>query len=513
MNPDVLRQMTEARSDYRASKASRFRSRLTGVAATGSGADYHYRTEFEWLRMLEQAREFDRNDIIVGSAIDKLVSNVLQEGFNVDPQTGDEVLNEELKARFSEWESDPAACHSEGEHDFRELTRFALRSTLVDGDFFMLGLRGGPLQAIEAHRVRTPRNTRRDVVHGVMLDRRARRKQVWVTKEDLDPFRSLNRVSDIKPYDVRDADGFRQVFQTYLPKRSSQRRGVTAFAPIMDTVGIHDDVQFAMLVKQQMGSIIAILREMPENWTGDDSAPLGDTDEESEYSVRPLSGVNAGLEVTSSPGEKIKAFAPDIPGPSYFEHASLLLTLISVNLDLPMQVMLLDPSKTNFSGWRGAIDQARMRMRWIQQALIARLHRPVYEWKVRQWIASDPTIGRMVGQSGINPLRHRWNAPGWAYIEPLKDASADVYQLANSINSPRRIQAARGRDWDDVYRELIDDVASAIAYAHEKAEALGIEGVNWSTLYRPPSVGDNLPFIAQQMQSEGQENTTEEATA
>lgn len=502
MKPDVIRQLAaakgEVKADYRGSKPSRFRSRLTGVSATGSGADYHYRNEHEWLRMIEQAREYDRNDVIVGSAINKLVANVIQEGFNVDPHTGDAGLDAELKARFTEWESSPSACHSEAEHDFRELARLALRSSLVDGDTFHLGLRGGSLQAIEAHRVRTPRNTRRNVIHGVLVDRMARRMQIWVTKEDLDPMRSLNRVSDIRQFDVRDDDGYRQVFQTYLPQRSSQRRGVTVFAPIMDTVGIHDDVQFATLVKQQMSSIIAILRETPEGAFGE-STPIGETSEESTYEVRSLSGVNAGLEITSDPGEKLSAFSPDIPGPSYFEHSYLLLSLIAVNLDMPVQVMLLDPTKTNFSGWRGAIDQARMRMRWLQRGFISRFHRPVYEWKVRQWMATDSTIERMMARPGVNPLAHRWNAPGWPYIEPLKDATADVYQLANTLNSERRVQAARGRDWDDIYHEAIQDRAAAIRYAHQVAVQLqteGIENVTWSTLYRPPSVADNLAFVA-----------------
>ena len=497
MDTNVLKQLTDARQDYRAAKTSRFRSPLTGVDVMGSGADYHYRSEMEWLRMIEQARQYDRDDLIVGAAINKLVANILQEGFNVDPNTGDTGVDEELRLRWHDWESDPSACHSEGEHDFREIVRLSLRSTFIDGDHFLLGLRGGPLQNIEAHRVRTPSNTQRDVIHGILLDKKARRRQVWITKENLSPQRRLSRVADIMPYNVHDADGHRQVFQTYLPNRTSQRRGVSAFAPIMDAVGMQDDIQFAMLVKQELGALIAILRETPLESIMAESTPLGVTELESTYNVKELTGVNAGLEVTSDPGEKLSAFSPNIPGPSYFEHVSLLLTLISVNLDLPMHVMLLDPTKTNFSGWRGAIEQARIRMREIQRSLIARLHKPVYEWKVRQWLAQDIALQRAIARSGLNPLRHRWNAPGWSYIEPKKDAEADAYIASRTLNSPRRIQAARGRDWDDVYRESIDDVASAIAYANDVANQLtsaGIPNVDWMTLYLPPAQADATQF-------------------
>ena len=50
------------RSDYNAARQTRFRRRLTGVASGGSGSDYHYRNESDYLRMLELARAGDRND-------------------------------------------------------------------------------------------------------------------------------------------------------------------------------------------------------------------------------------------------------------------------------------------------------------------------------------------------------------------------------------------------------------------------------------------------------------------
>ena len=52
---------------------------------------------------------------------------------------------------------------------------------------------------------------------------------------------------------------------------------------------------------------------------------------------------------------------------------------------LPLCVFLLDASETNYSGFRGAIDQARQRWREVQSWMMTSFHGPVYEWKVRQW--------------------------------------------------------------------------------------------------------------------------------
>ena len=50
--------MTGARADYDAAKKTRFkRDRAGSMIATGSAADFHYRTEQAYFGMIEQARE------------------------------------------------------------------------------------------------------------------------------------------------------------------------------------------------------------------------------------------------------------------------------------------------------------------------------------------------------------------------------------------------------------------------------------------------------------------------
>ena len=482
----------ELRNDFRAGKDTRFASRLTGVSSSGSGADYHYRSEQQWLHMLERARHYHRNDAVVGQGVRRLVANVVQEGFTLDVSTGDKGLDSELKNRWTTWSENPDLCHSEGEYTWSQIEQLGLVSTIVDGDIFALPLRTGELQLVEAHRVRTPRSTKRNVVHGVLMDNRARRQEYWITKEDLDPSRAVAKVSDIKAYPARDAHGERLVNHLYMPQRASQRRGVTAIAPISDAVGMHDDIQFATLVKAQMAALIAILHERGPDWvpSGDQQKGPRTTDDQGGY-TRTIEGLNAGLEIFSDRDEKLSAFSAQIPSPEFFPHATMILTFIAVNLDLPVAVLMLDPSNTNFSGWRGAIDQARMRFKQIQKWYSNALHSRTYQWKVRQWMEDDAAINAASGRSGVEIFGHRWNLPAFAYIEPKKDAEADLIQMDNNLNSPRRIQASRGREYDEVISEVIADNKLAISSAMEAAEDLMHEypkhGVDWRELLNPRS--------------------------
>lgn len=468
----ISTQLEKVKADFRMGQDSRFQSSLQGVDTQGSGADYHYRLEARWLHMLERARFYHREDPVVSQAVRRLVANVIQTGFNLDVSTGSAELDRRLKDRWNRWSTDPHQCHSEGVFSFWQMERMVLSSMVIDGDVFFVRLQDGSIQPIEAHRVRTPNMSalrgedgHRRVVHGVEMDKRGRRSRYWIAPESLDPNRPQHTRSKLKPFSA--------VWHIYDPTRFSQRRGVTALAPVGDYIGIFDDTQYAALIKQQAGAMVAFFHERPESFQDPGETHLGEQSTETIGGfTRNIEGMGPGIEIFGDPGEKLQGFSPDIPGPGFLEHSMLLLTIIAVNLDLPVHVLLLDPSRTNFSGWRGAIEQARMRFREMQKLEIDQFHGPVYRWKVRQWIETDPELADLASQEGVDPYAHTWNPPSFAYLEPLTDASADLLQVRNGLNSPRRIQAARGRDWDVVSTEMVDDNGLAIEKAWNKAQCL-----------------------------------------
>jgi lambda family phage portal protein len=469
----------DLRSDYAAMRSNRFRRRRTGLAPGGAAADYHFSSESKFLQLMEQARDMDRNDVAVGPLLTRVVDNTVgAEGFSLDPKTPDPGLNTELKDRWAEWTEDADAVDIAGEQAFVDFERLALRSSLVDGDIVFLGTETGALQPIEAHRIRTPNNTKRNCVFGVLLDDFRQRLEYWVTKEDVGFSRSVNLVSDMMKYPVRDEEGWRQVFHVYHPKRVTATRGITAFAPIFDTLGQFDDVQFAKLVQQQIVSCFAILRERNHDY--DAKAEPGKygasrNDIAADGSLLATQGIAPGMEVRGNPGEQLKGFSPAVPNPEFFDHVRLILTLVGINLGMPLVLYLMDASETNYSGFRGALEQAKIGFRSNQQQLIRRHHRPIYWWKLRQWMLEDAAIRTAEAKHGKAFYRHKFNVPTWPYTDPTKDATADIIQLRGGLISPRRLQQAHSRDWDEISTEMVEDYASAIRKAKRMAITLNGE--------------------------------------
>jgi lambda family phage portal protein len=459
----------DIRADYDATRHSRFVRRRTGVATMGSGPDYHFRTESKYYELIEQARDMDRNDALVGILADRRVDNIVQSGFTLDPKTGDKGLDNALWQWWEDVSTDPDQCDIAGELTWKEIERQACRSESVDGDIVVTGTEEGPFQLLESHLIRTKSKVE-DTFLGVTTNRVGRREQYHVAEE----LSEFGQFGDCTPIDVRNEDGIRQVFHVYNPKRVNPTRGVTQLAPVFSISGMLEDINFAKLVQQQVVSCFAVFRKMAAGGNrlpSADSAYGDATVETTQAGTRQLEGVSPGMEVIGQPGEELQGFSPNVPNSEYFQQVKLILQIIGVNFGLPLCLVLMDGSETNFSGWRGAVDEARKGFVADQQNLVRRLNRPAYIWKLSQHLkeTKDAALRKAASKLGDGIFRHNWNLPTWSYIEPVADAQGDAEQLKNALTSPRRLHAARGKDWEEIAEESIADNAFAIDKAQSQA--------------------------------------------
>ena len=487
------------RADYDMSRENRFTRRRTGLSPQGGSADWHYRSETAYYQDIEKARDMDRNDAVVGQTIDRAVTNIVQDGFRLDVQTNDKKLDADLKSRWDEWSTDPERCDIAGEYCFHDFEYYATRGMLADGDCVCLGLDSGELQYLEGHTIQTTTRIENTFL-GVTRNQYGRRERYWVVTDPIDPNRGTKEQA--KPVEVRNEQGQRTLFHTYRPKRVSQTRGVTAFAPIFALTGMFEDIQFAKLVQQQVVSCFAILRYQdhatpPLPTKGDGNAPdYGrGTMEQTTEGLRDVPEIAPGMEYTAAPGEKLEGFSPNVPNAEFFQHARLTLQMIGLNLGMPLVMMLMDASETNFSGFRGAVDEARRGFRINQRSIADRLHEPAYRWKLSQWLSQDAALRNAAKRSGIKIAGHRWTLPAWSYIQPEVEAKADALRWQSGLTSPRRIQAERSADeWTAVANEIVEDHSHAIQVAKKEAAKINKrfpdDPVHWRDLVNLPMVSN-----------------------
>lgn len=479
------------RADYDAARHTRFIRRRTGVAPMGSGPDYHFRTESKYYEVIEQARDMDRNDALVGILADRRVDNIVQSGFTLDPKTGDKKLDQDLYSWWEDFSSDADQCDIAGECTWKEMERQICRSESIDGDIVVIGTEEGAFQLLESHLIRTKSRVDNTFL-GVTTDRVGKRTQYHVV-EELNEFGSFG---ESEPIDVRNADGVRQLFHIYNPKRVAASRGVTQLAPVFAISGMLEDINFAKLVQQQVVSCFAVFRKLASGQPGIPSvdSTYGDASTETTATgVRQLENVSPGMEIVGRAGEELQGFSPNVPNSEYFQQVKLILQIIGVNFGLPLCLVLMDGSETNFSGWRGAVDEARKGFVADQLNLVRRFNKPAYVWKLKQALewTKDAALKKAHKKLGDAIFRHNWNLPTWSYIEPVADAEGDATQLRNALTSPRRLHAARGKDWEEIAEETIEDNAYAIERAAAQAAKINTAfpespAVTWRDLIALP---------------------------
>lgn len=465
--------------DYRASKReTKLRPKPRGIRSQGSSADWHFRRDTDHLWVGELGREYDRNSPIGKRLLDVYVQNVLQDqGFLYNPDTGEKNFDAEAKHYIDELYADPNRIDIQGEHNFQDLSKLGFRDTCSAGDIFGVFNVDGPIEMRESHLCRQPYRAgtkHKNNVLGVQLDENRRREGYWFTNEAIDPLGSKNvnhrDLHFIPAWDDSGGWKTRNVLHVRDSKRISQTRGVSMFAPVFDYLGMFEDSQFQQLVKQQLSNMLLLVRERGSTFNTNNLSKRLQTGVDSDAPAavdRLLEEMYPGAELHGFPDETIKPWSPNIPNSEWFDHMRLVLRIIGISWGMPYVLLMLDTADTTFHGYRGAIVEARETFRGVQRNYSRRWHTPVTEHYLHRWADEDPAVGRQRDRTRreakqrrakpFNMFRHSWTYPGWASVDDLKDATADLVRLANSQTSHRRIAQNQDADWPALSAEIIED--------------------------------------------------------
>ncbi len=490
--PVVVTQLQHAANDFGMAKAdfharfdaaspdNKFMRRRDGLGGNG---DAHIPEQALW-RIRETSRHMVLNDDLPGQMISRLADNVVQEdGFRLIPRTGDAGLDRELIDRHRAWARDPRQCDYYGDRTFAQLQWISFFETVVDGDIFGLltNSETGAIQLVEADRCRSqgigPIGGDGDQTYnGHTLDSMGRVRTYHFTKRPGGQYESAGGIPTVG-YDAYDADGFRVVCHMHDVKRISQHRGYPWLAPLMIKAGMLDDLQFATVVKAQNAATLAGFFEQDVATTGASTVRLAARDATAQatgagaVATGYTESIRYGSNVTLPPGIKYKGHTTAIPNQEHFEHVRTVIRQMGAGLNMPLEMVLLDASQTNFSGWRGAMDQARMSFRRIQGSFMAQFHTPVHRMNVRRWGVEMGAVARRKMRDGTL-FEHRWQPPSWPYVNPIDDAKAAHLMVTTGQDSPRGIVAKRGGAFDDVLEETIADRSKALRQAIAESQAI-----------------------------------------
>jgi len=454
-----------AELNYNAATDSRYRHAVTGLGGT---ADAHYAHGLSLWKIRELAREFDRNDPNVGQLVDRGLDNILGAGLRVDPQTADPAVNNLLRELWEAWADDPAACDYGARFTFDELERLALRHTWIDGDAFaILDEFTGTVRFEEGDRVVSWDTAGDDVVHGVVLRPDGRGVRGYLFQR-LRPGERKVHTTGISVGDLVEIPAD-MVIHVFFPKRATQTRGISAFAPVFDQISLASDIEHARLVKLQVSSCIAgfLTSEYPSAfYLGGTDTQTSSYDDATDLEFGEFS---PGMIGKLRGGQKFEGFSPDVVSNEESEFTEGAIRRVGLTIGLPLELSMLTSKNNSYSALRGVVEQYKIGARVVQKRFKTSFRSRVYRWKVAQFV-----------EQGLAPARpdimkHAVLTPAWPYINPVEDAQADAVRLERGLASPRQVWAERGRDYDQGVVEIATDRAALVKALQAEAAKLGVD--------------------------------------
>jgi lambda family phage portal protein len=402
------------------------------VRARGASPDWTLELQYDRRKVVDRSRELERTNVLAEGLLSRSTESVVGDGFPLQMDSGDEAFDDEVEARWNDW------C--ENDADYRKLLTFSdilgilYRSKMRDGDVGAVLMADGSLRIVESDEIASPTgsSTTPNMVDGIELDRAGRPIAFHVFDWDpnvhwSDRRQALTRLVRVPAEQV-----------VFLARRlrAGQTRGMTAFVnlfwileQVMDSI---EAVTVAMRMAACFGLLIKQHGPMVNLQTGTDSS--GRT--KSQLNLEP------GMFKRLEPGEEIEQIQPLHPGSNFDNHVQGLIRLAGIPFGLPLEVVLRDFTKSNFSNTRAAMLQAWHTWRRHQDEL-KRVCSKIFMWKLLNWYP------------GLSPeqCKHSWQAPGWAWIDPVAEVQSAMLSIDAGFDSPQRVISRMGGDWKAILKE------------------------------------------------------------
>ena len=447
------------------------KTRLRASWWPGSGsADEDLLPDLATLR--ERSRDLNRNDAHAVGITTTVTSNTV--GTGIKPQSRVKIkklgISDEEATTFQEaaednWEKWCPYADAGNRMDFYEIQNLVDRQILENGEIILLPLmlndKSRPFSLafdiVEADRLETPPDKRadRNIRYGVEIGERGE-PVAYYLRETHPGDLTLAKDRGVKRYIRIPAigdTGRKNVIHLYWVNRPGQTRGVPFFAPVMNYFKDLADYMEAELVAARVAACFAVFIKKDDNY----AAALGNTAETNARGQR-IQELEPGMIDYLGPGEDISAFNPNRPGGQFEPFVDRILRAISTGLNLPYEIVAKDFSKTNYSSARAALLEAR-RYFMVRQAWLSRkLCQPAWDMRQEEAFSKNQLPAKTFYEKKSDWCRVRWIAPGWQWVDPVKEAKSSEMAIDIGISTLADEAASQGKDWEEVLEQRAREV-------------------------------------------------------
>lgn len=449
-------------SSYKGARKDRLHSYWLPL---GNSPDEDLLAELPDLR--QRSRDLNRNDGIAAGLTQTMVVNDVGTGIRPQSRLDKEYLGIDDKTadKFQKtvergWRWWSGYADAAGRMDEYEIQMLVDRQILENGEVILLPQRlknnNRPYmlawEVIEADRLTTPSDkiSQKNIRSGVELGEKGEPKAYWILKEHPGELKYRTpAASEFIRLDAYNQLGMPNILHLYSILRPGQSRGVPFFAPVLTYFKDLADYLEAEVIAARIAACFALFIKKSDPYSAAAAAPS-----ETNSAGQRLNGIEPGMLEYLNPGEDIVSFNPNRPGNTFDQFVERILRIIGAALGLPYELIIKDFSKTNYSSARAALLQAYKYFRCRQEWLTRRLCQPQWEMLIEEmYLKGELEIDNFY-QHKIEWTRARWIAPGWQWVDPLKEVKASIEAMDSGLSCLADELASQGKDYEEILEQL-----------------------------------------------------------
>ena len=455
------RAATKALGSYRGADRNRLRGDWT---AMNGSADADLLPDLPTLR--QRSRDLNRNDAHASAITATVVVNVIGTGLKPQSRPDVESLGVPVAAakQFTKqaeraWKIWVRTADSQNRMSFEEIQALVQRQILENGEVFVLPLMIDKdpgrryrlaLEIIEADRCETPIDQRSNpkIREGVELGERGEPIAYHIRKRHpgdimLGQAGVTGQQSWIR-YPAFNKAGRPNVLHLYHVKRPGQTRGEPFFAPVLSAFKDLADFMEAEIVSARVAACFSAFVTKSDPAVSYEGLPTNSAGQR-------LDSIEPGMIQYLNNGESVEFGDPKRPSGTFEPFVLAVLRSIGASLGLPLELVLKDFSRTNYSSARAAMIEARRFFKGYQAWIAQRLCQPCWEWVIEEaWLREEVPAVDLFGEQREDWLRALWIAPGWGWVDPVKEVESSSSAIDAGLSTLADECAAQGRDWEEV---------------------------------------------------------------
>ncbi len=400
--------------------------------------------------MIARCRDLERNSDTANSIVKALQRNVIGTGMRLQARVrspdGRKSDEEAITKIESYWEgfSNQGNCDVTGFFSFAEMQKLIVSRLFFDGEVFLIETYDDDenypykLQILEVDQLDMTRydSEKNKVFSGIEVNEFNKPVAYWFRKTD------PNGTSEMEPERIS-AD---RVIHLADRTRPSQIHGVPSLAKSLSRIRDIDSYMEAENVKSRLAACFGVVIKSESNVNMPRGMAHSSEGGFSDVEIAP------GMVARLKPGEDVQIVAPNIP--TYMADFTRINQRVAASgQGLSYEQVSRDYSQTNYSSARQGLLEDQKTFSILQDYIRQAFCCPVYHKVLEAGYLCGALDIPNFWQDRKRYKVHRWIPPGWSWIDPVKEVTAQKMGMALGITTLEEICASQGKDWYEVIEQ------------------------------------------------------------